>query len=230
MADGRIRLRAIFDAARGAELTDAELRAWLVIRSYEGPSGGCAAGQDTLAAHLDRTTRQFRRLKRSLIKKGWLENHWRGSGTPLLHTRLPDDTTGRTPGVPPREDIREDTRRPPKVSREDAREDAREDVREDAQRPTSIGVKEYGRGGTPLGNNILYAVIRKVIADGTCYRFDTYRTDPDFLPKRAQAYGMPDSELRAMYADAERLRYEPKQQDMVEEMHRLARQRMDGAG
>ncbi|UCC83380.1 MAG: helix-turn-helix domain-containing protein [Gemmatimonadota bacterium] len=219
--------KEIFTALRSGRLTDAEYAAFMLIRSFEyGKHGGCTASAETLAAARGVDPRQWRRLKSSLVSKGFLQDEPRGPATHRLRTRLPDELKDRTFDAHSRGDVERpflDDRADP---RKDARVGVRADAREDAECHPSKGKEESRRNGRgyPLSEKQLFAITRKVISDGNGYGFDAYRTTPGFLTKKAKLYGLPEGELEAIYYDVATQRQEPLQR-VVDQVVSRARAR-----
>ena len=89
--DGRTTLRELFDATRATaagELTDAEFRFWMMVRSLEGADRGCYADTEYLMTLLRRSESHVKQVRASLARKGWLKVIRRGPKAPELRAVL----------------------------------------------------------------------------------------------------------------------------------------------
>lgn len=90
--DGRTTLREIFTATRATaagELTDAEFRFWMMVRSLEGADRGCYADTEYMVTLLRRSESHVKKVRPSLVRKGWLNVIQRGPKNPELRAVLP---------------------------------------------------------------------------------------------------------------------------------------------
>lgn len=95
--DGRASLKAIFDVARSPELTAAEVRLWILYRSYEQPDGrGAYPGDELLAKHLDKSPRAVQGYRARLLKLGYLRQKLRGPNPAWYWAILPDEESQPT--------------------------------------------------------------------------------------------------------------------------------------
>ena len=82
--DGRATLAEMFAVMRDPSLTSDEKVLWALYRSYERPDRGAYCGVETLAEHMDASTRSIERYRTSLIRdeegkeRGYLEQKFRG--------------------------------------------------------------------------------------------------------------------------------------------------------
>lgn len=90
--DGRTTLKEVFDATRATapeELTDAEFRFWMMVRSMESADRGCYADTEYLMNLLQRSESHVRKVRPSLARKGWLKVDQRGRRGPELRAVVP---------------------------------------------------------------------------------------------------------------------------------------------
>ena len=91
--DGRTTLREVFDAARATgateQLTDSEFRFWMMVRSLESADRGCYADTEYLVMLLRKSESHIRKVRPSLVRKGWLKVVQRGRQAPELRAVVP---------------------------------------------------------------------------------------------------------------------------------------------
>lgn len=98
--DGRASLKAIFTVARDPDLSAAEARLWMLIRSYEQPDGrGAYPGDEKLAAHMNCSERSVQRYRASLLEKGYLRREFRGSKPSYYWAELPQHSGASADGA-----------------------------------------------------------------------------------------------------------------------------------
>ena len=80
----------MFAAARNGDLSDSELRLWLIVRWLDRGKG-CYAATVTLAAELHCSPSKVEKLRAGLVVRKWLELTFRGPKEPVLRAVTPAD-------------------------------------------------------------------------------------------------------------------------------------------
>ena len=65
-------------AARDCDLSETELRLWVLYRSYDSKGKGAFVSDDRIATHMGKAARTVERTRASLIEKGFLKQQLRG--------------------------------------------------------------------------------------------------------------------------------------------------------
>lgn len=88
--DGRTTLTEMFEATRATEdLNDGECRFWMMVRSMESADRGCYADTEYMMMLLRRSESHIRKVRPSLVRKGWLELTRRGPKEAELRAVVP---------------------------------------------------------------------------------------------------------------------------------------------
>lgn len=95
--DGRTSLQEIFAAVRDGRISDAELRLWLLVRSFESGEHGCYADTETLAHHLSRSESFVRKARAALVARRWLRVTRRGPMSGEAWSTVPTEVPRQEP-------------------------------------------------------------------------------------------------------------------------------------